>query len=160
MWNILNLQKCETNDDCLNNYNCEKGYCIHKGLLPLNLYEILMLIFMCLMSTVATTAGIGGGAVYSAVLMFVENFSASEAFPISNFAILVCSLTTFYIGVKDKIDHPDHKFIDYDLVVIFCPTLLLGTKIGVILNKIFPSFILSIFLILSLAFSSYKSYQK
>jgi uncharacterized membrane protein YfcA len=112
------------------------------------------------MSTVATTAGIGGGAIYSAILMFAENFSAMEAFPISNFIILFCALTTFYIGVKDKIANPENKFVDYDLVVVFGPMLLLGTKIGVILNKILPSLILNIFLILSLAYSSYKSYQK
>lgn len=112
------------------------------------------------MSAVATTAGVGGGAVYSAIMMFVENFSASEAFPISNFIILFCSLTTFFIGVKEKIKNPETRFIDYDVVVVFCPTLLLGTKLGVILNKIFPSLILNILLILSLAFSCYKSYQK
>jgi uncharacterized membrane protein YfcA len=92
--------------------------------------------------------------------MFVENFSAAEAFPISTFIILLCSVTTFYIGWKDKVANPDRKFVDYELVLIFCPTLLFGTKLGVIFNRIFPSLVLSIFLILSLAFSCYKSYQK
>jgi uncharacterized membrane protein YfcA len=109
---------------------------------------------------VATAAGIGGGAIYSAMLMFIENFPASVAFPISNFVILCCSILTFYLGVKDKMEFPEHKFVDYDLIVVFCPTLLLGTKIGVILNKIFPTLILNILLVLSLAFSCYKTYHK
>lgn len=109
---------------------------------------------------VATTAGIGGGAVYSALLMFVENFSAMEAFPISTFIIFLCALCTYYVGVKDKIENPQHKFVDYDLVLVFCPTMLLGTKIGVIFNRIFPSLVLNILLILLLAFSSYKIYLK
>jgi uncharacterized membrane protein YfcA len=115
---------------------------------------------MCGLSMVATTAGIGGGAIYSAMLMFVENFPAMQAFPISTFVILCCALSTFYIGVKDKIHNPMNKFVDYDLVMVFCPTLLLGTKIGVILNKLIPSLFLNILLILSLAFSSYKTHQK
>ncbi len=112
------------------------------------------------MSVIATSAGVGGGAVYSAILMFVENFSAMEAFPISNFTILMCSLTTFYIGVRDKVRNPEGRFVDYDSVLIFVPTMLLGTKLGVLLNKILPSLLLNILLILSLAYSSYKSYKK
>jgi uncharacterized membrane protein YfcA len=112
------------------------------------------------LSLVATTAGIGGGAVYSALLMFVENFSAMEAFPISTFIILLCAICTYFIGIKDKIENPQHKFVDYDLVLVFCPTMLLGTKIGVILNRMFPSLVLNILLILLLSFSSYKIYLK
>ena len=112
------------------------------------------------MSVVATTAGIGGGAVYSAILMFVENFSATEAFPISNFVIFFCAFSTFYIGVKDKLENPETRFIDYDLVLVFVPMTLFGTKLGVLLNKIIPNIILSILLILSLAWSCYKTYYK
>lgn len=115
---------------------------------------------MCALSMVATSAGVGGGAIYSALLMFIENFSAQVAFPISNFVILVCSVLTFYLGVKDKMIFPEHKFVDYDIVVIFCPTLLLGTKVGVILNKIFPQLLLNLLLIVCIAFSTYKIYKK
>lgn len=126
----------------------------------MTLVEIFVMLFLASMSVIATSAGVGGGAVYSAILMFVENFSAMEAFPISNFTILMCAMTSFYIGVKDKMRNPDTKFVDYDSVLIFVPTMLLGTKIGVLLNKILPSFLLNILLILSLAYSSYKSYKK
>ncbi len=122
--------------------------------------EIFVLLFFAAFSMIATSAGIGGGAIYSALLMFVENFSANQAFPVSNFVIFLCALTTFYIGVKDKIENPSNKFIDYDLVTIFGPTMLLGTKIGVICNKFFPSLFLNVMLILVLAYSSYKSYNK
>ncbi len=115
--------------------------------------EIIVLVIMAFISTVATTAGIGGGAIYSAILMFVENFSAAEAFPISNFIILFCSSTTFYMGYKDKLENPENPFVDYNLALIFCPTLLFGTKLGVIFNRIFPSLLLNIFLILTLALS-------
>jgi uncharacterized membrane protein YfcA len=115
---------------------------------------------MSALSMVATTAGLGGGAVYSAILMFVENFSAMETFPISTFIILCCALSTYIIGIKDKIENPQHKFVDYELVLVFCPTMLIGTKIGVIWNRMFPSLFLNMLLILSLAFSSYKIYLK
>lgn len=115
---------------------------------------------MAFFSLVSTAAGLGGGAIYSTFLMFIDKFDSTQAFPISNFIILLCSLTTFYVGVKDKYEHPEHKFVDYNIVIIFIPTLLLGTKFGTILNKISPNLFLNILLILSLAFSSYKTYLK
>ena len=156
---ISKLPKCKTNDECLRNHICKNGFCKHKGFLPPNLSQIIEIILMCLLSTVSTAAGVGGGAIYSALLMFIENFDAQIAFPISSFSIFICSCITFYLGVIDKINDPKMKFIDYDLAIIFCPSLLLGTKIGVILNGIFPALILICFLIVSLSFSCYKTYK-
>lgn len=160
--NTLCDKRCESDNDCLGNYMCIEGECIHKDVFPLNYMEIFILILMCLISTVATTAGVGGGAIYSAILLLVENFTTKEAFPISNLIILFCSLTTFYVEVKNKYKDPSpvNKFIDYNMVVVFCPTLLLGTKLGVIMNKVLPSLVLIILLILSSSSSSFKAYKK
>jgi uncharacterized membrane protein YfcA len=156
---IRPLPKCLSDSDCLRNHICKDNHCHHKGYFPPNLSQIIEILCMCLLSTVSTAAGVGGGAIYSALLMFIDNFEAQIAFPISSFAIFVCSSLTFYLGVKSKIHNPKMKFIDYDLVIIFCPSLLLGTKIGVILNSIFPALILTICLIVSLSFSCYKTYK-
>ena len=151
--------QCSKNSDCLGNHICRDEVCVHRGFFPPNLSQIIEIVLMCGLSAVATAAGVGGGAIYSALLMFIENFEAQTAFPISSCSILICSIMTFYLGVKAKIKNPSMKFIDYDLVIVFCPALLLGSKIGVILNEIFPALILIIFLILSLSFSSYKTYK-
>ena len=156
---LHSLPKCTTSSDCLKNHICKENYCHHKGYFPPNLSQIIEILCMCLLSTVSTAAGVGGGAIYSALLMFIDNFEAQIAFPISSFAIFVCSALTFYLGVKSKLKKPKMKFIDYDLVIIFCPSLLLGTKIGVILNSILPALILTICLIVSLSFSCYKTYK-
>jgi uncharacterized membrane protein YfcA len=115
---------------------------------------------MVTISMVATTAGIGGGAMYSAILMFVDNFTAIEAFPISNFIIVFCALATLMIGIRNKYHSPTEEFIDLDMVVVFSPALLLGTKIGVIFNKIFPEIVLNILMMILLVVSSYKTYWK
>ena len=156
---LHSLPKCTTSSDCLKNHICKENYCHHKGYFPPNLSQIIEILCMCLLSTVSTAAGVGGGAIYSALLMFIDNFEAQIAFPISSFSIFVCSALTFYLGVKSKLKKPKMKFIDYDLVIIFCPSLLLGTKIGVILNSILPALILTICLIVSLSFSCYKTYK-
>ena len=127
---------------------------------PLETYEIVQLIIMMLLSTAATTAGMGGGVVYSILFMFFSNFHARQAFPISNFIIFFCSFFTFFVGIKDKLENPEIKFIDFNLAIIFFPTQLLGTKIGVILNKVFPEILLNILLVVVLVISIYKTYHK
>lgn len=92
--------------------------------------------------------------------MFVDNFPPTEAFPISNFLILICSCSTFYMGVKDKLQNPNNPFIDYDLAMLFCPSLLLGTKFGTIFNKILPNVILIFFLILCCIYTIQRTYLR
>jgi len=91
--------------------------------------------------------------------MFVENFAPSEAYPISTFLIAICSICTFYMGVKDKSENPTNSFVNYDMAIIFCPTLILGTKFGTILNKQLSSIFLSVFLALFILNNIWKTYN-
>ena len=64
-------------------------------------------------SSLATSCGIGGGTVYSSMILGVEELEPSQAFPISNFLILFCGLVTFVSFTMDKFAHPKNKFINY-----------------------------------------------
>jgi uncharacterized membrane protein YfcA len=68
--------------------------------------------------------------------MMVEDFLPKESVPITMSIIFICSLATFYSGILDKQTNPESNFVDYDVAVIVCPTLLIGAKLGSILNKI------------------------
>ncbi len=76
--------------------------------------------------------------------MYVESFKPFEAYPISIFLIAVCSFCTYYNGIQDKRQFPNNSFVDYDLAIVFCPTLLLGAKFGAIFNKTISNFILMV----------------
>ena len=121
---------------------------------------MILLFIMISLSLVATSAGIGGGVVYASLFMFFSNFQAKQAFSASTLVIFFCSSSTFYVGIKNKIENPQLKFIDFNLAAILCPTQLLGTKIGVILNKIFPEIFLNFLFIIVLSISIYKTYLK
>ena len=47
---------------------------------------------MMISSALATACGIGGGTVYSSIMLGVQEFEPSEAFPISNCLILICMI--------------------------------------------------------------------
>ena len=126
----------------------------------MNFKEIILMITLSIISMISTSAGVGGGPTMGVLLCFILNFSISEASTITNFLILISSLTGYYTGYKMKVKNPKMKFVDYNLLLVFCPALLLGTKIGVIFNKILPGLFLNLVLICLLSTTSYKTYNK
>ena len=110
-------------------------------------------------SSLATSCGIGGGTVYSSMILGVEEFEPSEAFPIANFLILLCGLITFTSFAMDKYEHPKNIFVHYDIATVFGPSMLLGAKFGTILNRMLSSTILLIFLLVLLIYTCSKTYK-
>ena len=64
--------------------------------------------------------------------------------------------------ITHRLRHPkaDRPLIDYDIVNIFEPSVLLGTIVGVYLNVTFPSYIIVITLFLTLTISAYNVLKK
>jgi uncharacterized membrane protein YfcA len=110
-------------------------------------------------SSLATSCGIGGGTIYSSMILGVEEFEPSEAFPIANFLILLCGLITFTSFAMDKYEHPKNIFVNYDIAVVFGPSMLLGAKFGTILNRMLSSTVLLIFLLFLLIYTCSKTYK-
>ena len=132
--------------------------CIFKGFFPLYPLELLELFILMVSSSLATSCGIGGGTVYSSMILGVEELEPSQAFPVSNFLILFCGLVTFISFTLDKYKHPKNLFIHYDIATIFAPSMLVGAKFGTILNKILPSSLLLILLCFLICYTTRKTY--
>ena len=93
------------------------------------------------------------------MILGVEEFEPSEAFPIANFLILLCGLITFTSFAMDKYEHPKNIFVNYDIAVVFGPSMLLGAKFGTILNRMLSSTVLLIFLLFLLIYTCSKTYK-
>ena len=132
--------------------------CVFKGFFPLYPLELLELFILMISSSLATSCGIGGGTVYSSMILGVEELEPSQAFPVSNFLILFCGLVTFISFTLDKYQHPKNLFIHYDIATIFAPSMLVGAKFGTILNKILPSSLLLILLCFLICYTTRKTY--
>ena len=148
-------------DGCKYYYNCdpEQKKCVYKGFFPIYPLELIELCAMMVSSALATACGIGGGTVYSSIILGVQEFEPSEAFPISNCLILICGIVTYISFILDKYEHPKTKFVEYDIAAIFAPSMLLGAKFGTIINKLFSSLLLMFGLIVLLIFTTKKTYD-
>jgi uncharacterized membrane protein YfcA len=101
-----------------------------------------------------------GGGLFIPILIIIMEFYTHEAIPISKLMIFAGSLTTFILNLKLK--HPSRNSIclDYNISILFVPMLLLGTVIGVSLNKVMPSFMILILLTFVLVINTYKTTAK
>ena len=146
---------------CKKYYYCDKNSkkCEFKGFFPIYPLELFEIIILLISSSLSTSCGIGGGTIYSSVLLGVEQFDPSEAFPVSNFLILLCGIITYISFTIDKYNHPNTKFVNYDMAMVFGTSMLVGTKFGAILNKILSNLLLLIFLNILLCFTCYKTYK-
>jgi len=147
-------------EGCKRYFYCDEKEkkCKFKGFFPLYPLELLELFILMMSSSLATSCGIGGGTVYSSMMLGVEELEPSQAFPVSNFIILLCGLVTFVSFTLDKFQNPKNKFINYDVALIFSPSMLVGAKIGAILNKTLSSSILLVFLVFLICFTTRKTY--
>ena len=146
---------------CKRYFYCDEQQqkCVYKGFFPIYRLEFLEIIILMTSSSLATSCGIGGGTVYSSMILGVEEFEPSEAFPIANFLILLCGLITFISFAMDKYEHPKNIFVHYDIATVFGPSMLLGAKFGTILNRMLSSTILLIFLLVLLIYTCSKTYK-
>ena len=146
---------------CKRYYYCDEiqRKCVFKGFFPVYPFELLEIVILMISSSLATSCGIGGGAVYSSMIIGVEEMEPNEAMPISNFLILLCGLSTFISFTLDKYKHPKNIFVDYDIAIIFGPSMLIGAKFGTILNKILSSLLLLILLLIVVCYTLKKTYK-
>lgn len=68
-------------------------------------------------------------------------------------------MASYLTAARDKAQFPETSFVDYDLAIIFAPSMLLGTKFGTIFNKTFSSLFLTIVLVIMMCYSMNSTYR-
>jgi len=133
---------------------------VHKKLLPTSITEVIGFILILLTSALSNAGGVGGGGLVIPILLLMFKFYTHEAIPISKLTIFTGALTSFLLGFKQI--HPYRKAItiDYNIPYLIVPMLLLGTMVGISLNKVMPPFIILVALTLVLVLNTIKTLSK
>lgn len=112
-------------------------------------------------AALAVGSGVGGGSFFIASYILILGLDAHYAIPLSKATIFGVGMAAFVVNYFKK--HPKAKrrpLIDYDLTLMFEPITLVGTMVGVLLNILFPAYLVIVPLCLLLAFTTYKTYKK
>jgi hypothetical protein len=111
-------------------------------------------------AALSSAGGIGGGGLFVPLFNLLLEFDAKTSAALSNFMILGGSLANLYINVRQHHPTIPHKpLIDFDVVSLLQPNMLLGISIGVILNVVLPDWIVTALLTLTLSYISIRSYK-
>jgi len=151
---------CEVNDDCPALNECTNNICQHKPLFPLTFREILSTIIIMILSGVANAGGLGGGALLSPILLIGFNYDASKSIMIVYALVFGGALGNFLNVALQKDPKTGKPLVEYDLSLIAMPPMLMGTAIGVLMNRIAPSIVIIVGLVLLMRFTLKKIYAK
>lgn len=160
------MSTCNSDNDCKSMHICTKEsnsdikVCKHKNAFPLSFLEFFVYIFLSFSFGISILCGVGGGGVFTATIMWLQDFSTSEAVPLSVSIMFISAVMTFYMNSKFKDDNPKSDFVDYKLVVMLMPMILLGAKLGSLLNTMLPFTVTSTILLCFTVFVIKKNYDK
>jgi len=126
----------------------------------MNVIDITSAIILGLISALAASSGTGGGGLLVALFISMEHFAAREAMPLSKASILGGAIANFFYNMLQRHPGADRPLIDYDIVGIMEPCVLLGTVVGVYAIKLLPSWLVLALLVVVLSYTAYKTVLK
>ena len=152
-------ESCSTSSDCSSSYfTCKSGECKHKNLWPPTITEIGGIIVLIFISVLASASGIGGGGIIVPLNLILLKFEAKEAIALSNGIILCNGLTKSFIGLfRSHPTIPKRTIIDYNIILVLMPSILLGAFIGSIVGEMAPTIFQLALLLVILFFTVLKS---
>lgn len=151
---------CRTDSDCSRLSVCISEECEHKDLFPMSITEYLGVILVILLAGLSNAGGIGGGAIMMPILILLFGFVPHYAIPISQVIIFGGSLIAIVMKLPSRHPTRDKPLIFYDLILLTTSPLLLGISTGVMLNEIFPSWIIELLLTIVLAYMTFNTSKK
>lgn len=101
---------------------------------------------------ISSAGGIGGGGLFIPILTIVAGQDVKTASTYSAFMVTggsVANVAAYTLSRK--------RLIDYDIALLCQPSLLLGVSCGVVLNVVFPGWLITLLFVLFVAFCTFKT---
>lgn len=148
---------CQSSSECGRMEECQAGKCAHKGLWPLNTWEVVgsLLVLLCLSCGIA--AGMGGGLLVFPILLMLFDFGPHESIPIINTTGMVAALVAYLQRCRQRLPGSSQPLVDYAVAMQCLPAYFLGTVYGVRMNRVCPRWLLMLLIVLFLAYILYQT---
>ena len=104
-----------------------------------------------------TAAGVGGELILIPIVKVFFKFNSVNAIALSQICTMVSSLIRLSLTFKNRNPHRDAPEIEYDVAMIFLPSMFLGSNIGLVLSYIIPNVLSSMLLIVVLLLTTYRT---
>lgn len=108
----------------------------------------------------ANVGGVGGGGLIIPIIMASFTFTTKDAIALSGFTIFTGSVARFFYSYHQRHPEKDATMIDYGIVTVMLPLVLVGSFTGVLVNIMLPPIILSAILTVILVLLTAQSMFK
>lgn len=112
----------------------------------------------CQVSAAANAAGFGGGPIFVPLFHALVGFSLQASAGMSQSVITGGAVASVLVNMWQR--HPflaGEGLIDMEICLVFTPMLIIGINSGVYLNRMFPNYLITILLVLIIAYLAYKA---
>jgi len=147
-------------DTCPLLHQCVNKTCVHKDIFPLTLREIIGAVLVIILSGLSTSGGLGGGSVLTPLLLTFYQYTANKSITLGYVLIFGGSLGNFLNIAFQRDIKTGKPLIIYDLALIMVPLMLLGSSIGVLLNKMLAPVLIISGLVFLLMITLRRIYNK
>jgi len=111
--------------------------------------KLMMCIFVLMFAgSLCSAGGIGGGGIYVTVLMVAGALSPFDAVPLSKAIVFFGSMSSLVLNMRKSLTRTDSTtgevkgLIDYNICRLVVPSALIGTLLGVLLNRTTSDFVI------------------
>jgi Sulfite exporter TauE/SafE len=130
------------------------------SLLPLTRRDVIGFMLASLGATLGSSGGIGGGGLVVPCYIIAIGLSPKQAFPIGSVTVLGGALAGLLLNLRRRHPLADRPIIDWDLILVMEPLVLVGALFGSILHRVVSEKILSVLLVLLLSTVAHTTLRK
>jgi hypothetical protein len=130
------------------------------SLLPLTRRDVIGFMLASLGATLGSSGGIGGGGLVVPCYIIAIGLSPKQAFPIGSVTVFGGALAGLMLNLRRRHPLADRPIIDWDLILVMEPLVLVGALFGSILHRVVSEKILSVLLVLLLSTVAHTTLRK
>lgn len=164
------FERCkEVPEDSMVTYPDAK-MCFQKDLFPMMPIEIIGAIIVPIVSMISAPTGVGTGSILTPFFIYFFGFTALETVPIKIPILSILALNRIIMNRNYRYDShlidPDTKQpakvlgLDYGLVIVIFPMMLMGSTLGVLINRTLAEWFAMIILALFIAQAARSTWQR
>jgi uncharacterized membrane protein YfcA len=136
------------------------GDAVPPSLLPISQRNIIGFMLASLGATLGSLGGIGGGGLVVPCYIIVTRLTLKQAIPLGSVTVLGGSFAALILNLKRRHPLADRPIIDWDLILVMEPLVLVGTVFGSILHRVISGKLLSVLLVLLLSIVAHTTLVK
>ena len=129
-------------------------------LLPMSQEDIIGFMLASLGATLGSLGGIGGGGLVVPCYVLVTRMNLKQAIPLGSVTVLGGSLAALILNLRRRHPLADRPIIDWDLILVMEPLVLVGTLFGSIFHRVISGKVLSVLLVLLLSIVAHTTLVK